>query len=88
MGPTRVVRAAHIGLGSDLRELPAPLDAEPPDKVWAELHALIAAYQNPEQGYTARRAPRNTGDVGNYDQLARYGEWDMTDPPDVTKVGQ
>jgi hypothetical protein len=39
-------------------------------------------------GYTARRAPRMAEDDGDYDQLARYGEWEMTDTPHVTKVGQ
>jgi hypothetical protein len=88
MGPTRVARAVFIGLGSEPKELDAPLDTEPPEKIWAEFHALISAYFDPDMGYTARRAPRNADEDGDYDQLARYGEWDQTDTPDVTKVGQ
>jgi RecB family exonuclease len=88
MGPSRVARAVFIGLGSDPKELDAPLDAEPPEKIWSEFHALIAAYFDPDMGYTARRAPRMAEDDGDYDQLARYGEWEMTDTPHVTKVGQ
>jgi len=88
IGPAQVARAVFIGLGSDPKELEAPLATEPPDKVWDEFHALIAAYMEPEQGYTARRAPRNAADVGDYDQLARAGEWDMTDPAEPRRVGQ
>ncbi|WP_297770460.1 double-strand break repair protein AddB [uncultured Roseovarius sp.] len=88
MGPSRVARAVFIGLGSEPKEVEAPLDTEPPEKIWAEFHALIAAYMEPSQGYTSRRAPRNAADQGDYDQLARYGEWEMTDPPDASEVGQ
>lgn len=88
MGATRVARAVFIGLGSDPKELLAPLDSEPPDKIWSEFHALISAYSEADMGYTARRAPRMAEDDGDYDQLARYGEWEMTDSPVVTKVGQ
>ncbi|KJS41137.1 MAG: hypothetical protein VR71_20125 [Roseovarius sp. BRH_c41] len=88
MGPTRVARAVFIGLGSPPKELDAPLDTEPPDKIWSEFHALMSAYFDPDMGYTARRAPRMAEDDGDYDQLARYGEWEMTDSPHVTKVGQ
>ena len=88
MGPSRVARAVFIGLGSPPKELDAPLDAEPPEKIWSEFHALISAYLDPDKGYTSRRAPRNADEDGDYDQLARYGEWDLTNPPQVTKVGQ
>lgn len=80
LAPGRVMRAVYIGLGGEGRELPAPLDDEPPAKVRAELAALIAAYRDPAQGYAARRAMQRKADVGEYDQLARFGEWDITDP--------
>lgn len=88
MGPSRVARAVFIGMGSSPKEIDAPLDAEPPEKIWSEFHALISAYLDPDKGYTSRRAPRTTDEDGDYDQLARYGEWDLTDRPQVTKVGQ
>ena len=40
--------------------------------------ALISAYLQPDQGYTARRAMFKEGDTGDYDLLARFGEWDAT----------
>ena len=51
---------------------------------WAE---LIAAYAARDRGYVARRAPRNEKERGDYDQLARFGEWDITDPPLPERVG-
>ncbi|MEZ5714556.1 MAG: hypothetical protein R3D85_04945 [Paracoccaceae bacterium] len=64
-------------------EVPAPIGEEPPEKVWAEFRALIASYLGPDQGYLSRRAMFDTREAGDYDQLARFGEWDITDdlPP-------
>ncbi len=78
--PAEVSQAVFLGLGA-ARTSPAPLDEEPPEKVWDEFCALIAAYQRPETGYTARRMLEKDTDVGDYDQLARYGEWDDTQDP-------
>ena len=81
LDPAPVVKAAYIGVGSARKEQPAPLDEEPPEKVWQEFDALIRAYFNPQQGYTARRAMFKEADKGDYDQLARFGEWDATQTP-------
>jgi double-strand break repair protein AddB len=88
LGPVRVLRAAFIGLGGTPKEVGAPLDDEPPDQVWAQFKELIAAYQVPGKGYVARRAPHASDERGDYDQLARFREWDMTDPSDETEVGR
>lgn len=88
MGPTKVARAVFIGLGSGGREEDAPLEDEPPEKVWAEFHTLISTYMDPSKGYMSRRAPRNSDDQGDYDQLARFGEWDITDAADLTDMGK
>jgi len=60
----------------------APLDEKPTAQVWSELHKLIADYQEPNKGYTARRAMEKSKSFGRYDQLARFGEWDETTMPD------
>jgi len=88
IGPVKVMRAAFIGLGSTPKEVFAPLDEEPPDQVWSEFKELISAYSVPHKGYVARRAMHSSEDRGDYDQLARFGEWDVTDPPDESEVGQ
>ena len=80
IAPTQVAQAIFIGLGA-AKETPAPLDEEPPEKVWAEFRDLIAAYQSADTGYTARRMLEKDTDVGDFDQLARFGEWDDTQDP-------
>lgn len=86
LAPGSVARAVYIGLGTPPSEVPAPLDDEPADEVWQGLHALIAAYRELRQGYTARRAVQRKDEMGDYDQLARFGEWDITDAPSPREV--
>ena len=81
IGPAPVAQAAYIGLGSKPVERPAPLEDEPPHEVLAKLHALITSYLSDEQGFTARRMVKTTDFAGDYDQLARFGEWDATTEP-------
>jgi len=85
--PSPVASATFLGLGSGKAEESAPLDTDPPEKVWAELRDLIAAYMTPGRGYTARRAVGSVREKGDYDQLARFGEWDASDAPDPVEVG-
>jgi len=81
INPAPVTRAAYIGLGADQGEYPAPLDEEPINTVWKNFDKLVRAYFSPKQGYTARRAMFRDTDYSDYDQLARFGEWDVTTPP-------
>ena len=85
--PSPVARAVFLSLGSGKPEEDAPLETEPPDKVWQEFHRLISAYLSPDLGFTSRRAAQKARDAGDYDQLARFGEWDVTDAPDPQEVG-
>ena len=78
-----VTKSVFIGLSSFAKEVPAPLGDNPPDAVWKELHTLIAAYQSPTQGFSSRRMLFKDSDKGDYDQLARFGEWDRTTPPNI-----
>ncbi|MEX0338330.1 MAG: PD-(D/E)XK nuclease family protein, partial [Arenibacterium sp.] len=73
-----VARAVFIGLGSGYSEVAAPLEEEPPEKVLSELRDLIGAYLTQEQGFTARRAMQKDSDTGDFDHLARFGEWDRS----------
>ena len=79
--PDRVEAAHFVGLGADAGEVAAPLDKAPPMQVWAELETLIAKYLDPGQGFTARRAMFRDEDTGDYDHLARLGEWDLSQTP-------
>lgn len=81
-----VTRLGYVALGVSGKDVDIPLEQEDgqrlPDATWAELHRLIARYQDPAQGYTARRAVERVRFAGDYDHLARMGEWDLGDPPD------
>ncbi|WP_386624692.1 double-strand break repair protein AddB [Sulfitobacter geojensis] len=80
VGVATVANAVFIGLGSSPREVAAPLDDEPPAAVLAGLHTLIETYLSAQQGFTARRLVKTEDIAGDYDQLARFGEWDGTTP--------
>lgn len=79
LAPAEVAQALFIGLTAPPREVAAPLDKEPPAKVWEDFTALIAAYLTEDQGFTARRAMREDRLGSDYDQLSRFGEWDVAD---------
>lgn len=87
IGPAWVAQATFIGLGSNPDEKHAPLATEPAQEVLAGLRELIGSYQSLTQGFTSRRLMQKDVDVGDYDQLARFGEWDGTTlatPEDLT----
>ncbi|EEE38245.1 double-strand break repair protein AddB [Rhodobacteraceae bacterium KLH11] len=85
--PLPVAQAIFIGMGGTYKEVPAPLQKEPADKVLSELKELISAYLEPDQGFSSRRMLHKDTDIGDYDHLARFGEWDRsteTTPEDLT----
>lgn len=81
LGERDVAQATYVGLGSAPKTVELDLSNDAAGKAWEELHRLIARYRDPSQGYTARRAVEQTGFAGDYDHLARYGEWGLTDTP-------
>lgn len=81
VGPADVAAATFIGLGPKNEHVSAPLDKNPPKKVLDDLRSLIAAYQQQSQGYSSRRMVQTMNHPGDYDQLARFGEWDGTQLP-------
>jgi ATP-dependent helicase/nuclease subunit B len=81
VGIAPVAQATFIGLGAKPVEIAAPLDDESPRDVLAGLHALISSYLSDTQGFTSRRIVQTEAAAGDYDQLARFGEWDGTTKP-------
>lgn len=86
IGAEPVAKVAHIGMGANpvVREYDlASNDAEDyqTETVLAEFRRLLAAYLDPGQGFASRRAMEKVGYEGDYDHLARYGEWDETLKP-------
>ena len=80
--PRHIDGATYLGVGSGLKSVNAPLEEKPTAMVWNELYKLISDYQEPNKGYTARRAMEKSKSFGRYDQLSRFGEWDETSFPD------
>ncbi len=90
LGPLEVARVAYIGLGSSPEVREIALEPGESDAAWAGLARLIAAYGRATQGYLSRRAPKHEqGESarGDYDHLARWGEWETSDPPRPEDVG-
>ncbi|PQO24384.1 double-strand break repair protein AddB [Rhodobacteraceae bacterium WD3A24] len=87
LGPRRVVGICHIGLGAKPQEAFREMTPETCAQSWAELATLITNYMRREQGYAARRAVAAARYTGDYDHLARYGEWDTSTPPAPEDVG-
>ncbi|MCK0097208.1 double-strand break repair protein AddB [Yoonia sp. F2084L] len=81
LGQMSVGGAAFIGVNAAMKNVPAPLDQQPPDQVWGELETLFANWHDPMRGYTARLALFSKTDQSDYDHLSRYGEWDTSDDP-------
>ena len=87
LGPREVAGITYIGLGSSPKQSTSTPDDAVLGKVWEELHHLIGEYLSPARGYASRRAMHGERFAGDYDHLARFGEWEMTDTPvpeDVT----
>ncbi|MEM9476878.1 MAG: double-strand break repair protein AddB [Pseudomonadota bacterium] len=87
-----VDHVAYIGLGA--KPVFAPYTVEDSDgrqfsttTVRAGLMRLIAQYQRPTRGYTSRRAMHKMRFEGDYDHLARFGEWDDSTAPTPEDVG-
>jgi RecB family exonuclease len=84
----RVGHVAYIGLGAT-----PEIHAHDPDPV--ELATIAEAFirrlhhmLDPDSGFPSRRAVKNTRIASDYDQLARYGEWDDTQAPRLIPVGR
>lgn len=87
LGRRRVARITYVGLGATPKAETTEVTPELTAAVWAELGKLIAAYMNPAKGYASRRSVAGVRFGGDYDHLARMGEWQMTDPPQPEDVG-
>ena len=85
--PRDVARITYIGLGSTPRLVTTDITPEITGEIWEKLHRLIGKYLTRDQGYASRRAIFIDSDVGDYDHLARHGEWQQSDWPTPEDVG-
>lgn len=91
-GPTDVAAISYVGLGAGEKVVDTAITPDLTAAEWAKLVTLIARYLTRQTGYASRRAMFETRFPGDYDHLARFGEWQMSDravpepvgPQDVT----
>ncbi|MFV0299783.1 MAG: double-strand break repair protein AddB [Paracoccus sp. (in: a-proteobacteria)] len=87
IGPAEVAGIGYIQLGGDgktqARQLPDDLMGE----FWTRFVALIRAYLSGDVGFAAQRAGTPGRFGGDYDHLARRGEWDLSKPANPERVG-
>ncbi len=87
LGPSDVAKITYIGLGSGEKVQETDTTPELLTVEWDKLIALIGRYLSRATGYTARRAVFEDRFPGDYDHLARYGEWQMSDRAYPESVG-
>ncbi|MHA3978143.1 double-strand break repair protein AddB [Halovulum sp. GXIMD14794] len=76
--PRAIVALQLIGLKGQLLDFDPTTDAL--NETWDRFREMIAAYQSGDLPYPARLRPKLLFDKGDYDQLARRGEWVDGDP--------
>ena len=78
--PEAPVRSVvHISIGRSPKRKAIKLEGSfDTGTVHAELTALLERYQSPGTGYISRRAMEKMRFQGDYDHLARFGEWDAS----------
>ncbi len=82
-----VAGAAYLGLGTNPKIESTDLDECTTQDTLEELECLLAKYRSPERGYMSRRAVRSVSYGGDFDHLARFGEWSDSDDPTPQDVG-
>ena len=76
-----VSSGAYIGLGSSPDVASTDFQAGDLRKIQDELVQLLSIYFLGEQHFTSRRAVEKDRFERDYDRLARFGEWDLSDQP-------
>ncbi|AUH33214.1 double-strand break repair protein AddB [Paracoccus tegillarcae] len=87
IGPSEVAGISYIQLGdkgeTHDRSLPGDLMGD----FWDRFVSLIRAYLSGDAGFAAMRSGTTSRFAGDYEHLARFGEWDLSDPAQPRKVG-
>ena len=86
-GPTDVATISYVGLGAGEKVVDTEMSPELSAVEWAKLVTLISQYLTRATGYTSRRAMFEMRFPGDYDHLARFGEWQMSDRAVPEAVG-
>lgn len=87
LGRRQVEGATYLRIGGAGEERAIRIDGAILAQTWEGLTRLIASYDRHATGYASRRAVFSARMEGDYDHLARFGEWQMGDPPEPEDVG-
>ena len=79
---------AYIGLGSGGKITGHEVTPAEIAEITAGFTQLIEHYMNESNGFISRRAMEQVKFEGDFDHLARFGEWDETQEAVIVKVGQ
>ena len=86
------LKASHVAglsliyLGNDPAVISFEADDPVMDDVWQRVVGFLATFQGLEKGYAARLRPELSSFDGDYDHLARRGEWQDDDQPLVEVI--
>ncbi|HBG97466.1 MAG TPA: double-strand break repair protein AddB [Rhodobacteraceae bacterium] len=86
LAPGPIAGLRYVGLGTAPGEVERLEDGLIEESI-AGLERLLAAYRQHDTGYTARARLGRKDRDGDYDHLARRGEWDEGDAPRPEDVG-
>ena len=77
VGPRQCERMGFVVVGDPSKDTPFKPDdiGKSVDAIWQEFLRLLGTYCRAETGYASQLYPYRTDDVGDYDHLARRGEW-------------
>ncbi|QYK41952.1 MAG: double-strand break repair protein AddB [Paracoccaceae bacterium] len=86
-GPRSVAGVTYLGLGTTPKVETVAITADLMDDTRAGLDRQIGAYLAEGKGFASRRAVLRRDHPGDYDHLARFGEWQMTEWAQALPVG-
>ncbi|MBK4217621.1 double-strand break repair protein AddB [Paracoccus caeni] len=87
LGPVDIAGIRYIQLGGEGKTQAREFSFQMEGENWDGFVRLIASYLTGGTGFTSMRAPEKTSYAGDYDHLARYGEWSLADDAKPEKVG-
>lgn len=87
LGAAEVARTQYIGLKDPDSPQETEITPEKLQEVYAKFHHLITQYAKRSTGYISRRALQRDEEDRDYDHLARFGEWQMSDTAVPVDVG-
>lgn len=86
LGRARATRLEIIGLSKPNDYMELDCDPDVIAEMWLEFLKVMAHFEDPQNGYAARLRPMRADQWGDYDHLARRGEWEDNAPLTTRQV--